>query len=232
MSGQLSGHLQFYDLDNNYLDFKKYHIKNITNNFNENAYYLRSKTPDKNEWIYEILSAELKITNNDCLELKPVDTSKLKLRKESTKILNNPLKMKSSYSENLRNMINLGILLSNSKFLSENIEKLNTKHLELLKSLVQLKDLNNMDINGFEINISRIESNYTLSLNSTCEPSNTFFAKNIMTNVDYIFYNGCLEVLRTLNTPEIYDMLHMKGLPNINFPSDHISLSAEFLINI
>ena len=219
-------------MENNYKDFKKFHYKNLTTKFNENSNHLQLRTSDKKEWIYDILSATLEISNNDCLVLIPADTSKLKIRDDEAKILFNPMKMKSSYSENLRNLINLGLLVSNSKFISENKEFLNIKHLEFLKLIVESTEMNSMNIYGWEFSLSSIENIYTLSQNSTCEPSNTFFAKNLMTHVDYIFYSGSLEVLNTLDTPEIYEMLQMKKLPNEHFPSDHISISAEFLINI
>ena len=80
--------------------------------------------------------------------------------------------------------------------------------------------------------MDKIEETINFVKNSTYEPANTFFARNLMTNVDYIFYDGNLEVLRTLNTPEIYSMLDMKSLPNNIYPSDHISIATDFLLII
>ena len=79
----------------------------MTSKFNEEAGYLQLKQVVNNhEWIYEILSASLELSSDDLFVLKPVDTSKLEIRNDKMKIIYNPLKIKSSYSENFENIIN------------------------------------------------------------------------------------------------------------------------------
>ena len=138
--------------------------------------------------------------------------------------------MKSSYAENLRNMIYLMLYTSNSNLNPDNKNSWNLSYLDQLKSLIASNELNYMEINGIELSLKGIETTYYSTLNSTLEPANSFFAKSQMVNVDYIFYTGNLEVLRTLNTPDIYQMLEWKSLPNKDFPSDHINMSTDFLI--
>lgn len=224
--------MQNYDLENNLKDFRKNLQLKITNKFDESRNNFQSRYVEKCEWIYDLLSAEVTISNDDCLILKPVDRSRIAIREEPTKILYNPFIMKSSYAENLRNMINLTLTVSNSKIKIDKNSSINWNHLEFLKTYLPQNDLNYMEIYGTEISLSRIGTIYWSVLPLTLEPSNTFFAKNLMTTVDYIFYKGNLEVVCTLNTPDVYQMLDMKNLPNKIYPSDHISISTDFIINI
>ena len=123
--------------------------------------------------------------------------------------------MKSAYSENLRNILNVIQGKNQNKEISELITKNN---------------LNKIDVYGIKLNIDQIYSTLNFTKDFTLEPPITFFAKNLMTNVDYIFYSGNLEVIRVLNTPDVFLILEMKGLPNNIYPSDHISITADFIL--
>ena len=148
--------------------------------------------------------------------LKSVDISKLKIKEEKNKILVNPLKMKSAYSENLRNILNV---------------IRNTNQKKDISDLITKNNLNDIDVYGIKLNIDRIDSTLNFIKDFTLEPPITFFAKNLMTNVDFIFYSGNIEVIRVLNTPDVFLILEMKGLPNNIYPSDHISITADFILN-
>jgi hypothetical protein len=232
ISGQSAGMLHHFDLENNLKEFKKNLNYRLTHKFDENKNYLQSRYSDKSDWIYEVLSADVEITNEDCLLLKYIDNSRLNIREETTKIINNQYVMKSAYADNLRNMLYLTLMVSNSKIKVDNKSNYNLKHLELLKTLVPQNDLNYIEINGIEVSLSRIETTFWSVLPFTLEPSVTFFAKNLMTTVDYIFYRGSLEVLRTMDNPDVYQMLDEKNLPNKIYPSDHLSISTDFIMNI
>jgi hypothetical protein len=224
--------LSNYDLEIGLREFKKNITRNITIKFNEYANYLQSKNPGRNEWIYEIFAADVEITKNDCLQLCPVDISNLPIRKNNAKVLESPIKFKSGYAENLRNLIQLNLQTAKSKVNPENKQKWNLSHLDLLRTLVSQADLENMEAYGYDLSVSRVENTYFQTLNYTLEPSNTFFAKKQIHNVDYIFFNGNIDVLSSLNTPDIYTMLETKGLPNKDYPSDHINISVDFVINL
>ena len=139
----------------------------------------------------------------------------MKIVEDEMKILLNPLKMKSAYSQNLKNII----------------EIVNEKcSVEVLRKCISQKDLQNIDVYGIKINSERIDSTINFLKDLTLEPPLTFFAKNTMVNVDFIFYEGNMHVLRTLNTPDVYSILDMKSLPNHVYPSDHLSLTADFIM--
>lgn len=139
----------------------------------------------------------------------------MKISEDQAKILLNPIKLKSAYSQNLKNIIDI----------------INDKcSVELLMKHISSKDLENIDVYGIKINKDRIDSTINFLKDLTHEPPLTFFAKNSMVNVDFIFYEGNMHVLRTLNTPDVYSMLDMKSLPNHIYPSDHLSLTADFIL--
>lgn len=124
--------------------------------------------------------------------------------------------MKSAYSENLKNIIDI---------MSDKCSN------DILKSLISKKDLNDIDVYGIKLNKGTIDTTLNFLKDLTLEPPITFFARNTMINVDFIFFSGKMEVLRTLNTPDVYSILDMNALPNNIYPSDHISMTAEFICN-
>jgi mRNA deadenylase 3'-5' endonuclease subunit Ccr4 len=162
-----------------------------------------------------VLSYQPIINELDIISLISVDVTKMKITEDQAKILLNPLKMKSAYSQNLKNII----------------EILNGKcETEILLKLISSKDLENIDVYGIKITKDRLDSTLNFLKDLTHEPPLTFFAKNTMVNVDFIFYEGNMHVLRTLNTPDVNTLLDMKSLPNHIYPSDHISLTADFIL--
>ena len=145
-----------------------------------------------------------------------LDKSKMKIQENKSKVITNPIRMKSAYSENLKNILDI---------ITDNFSN------NIIKSLISKEDLNDIDVYGIKISIDRMDNTLNFLKDLTLEPPMTYFAKNSMINVDFIFFCGNMEVLRTLNTPDIYSILEMKGLPNKIYPSDHISLTAEFICN-
>lgn len=208
-------------------------MRNNVFKFNEKANYLQSKNPERMDWVYDILSADVELSKEDCLQLIPVDTSKLPIRKTTEKIIECPIVFKSAYAENLRQVVQLCVLQSGNKQINPNNRlNWNLTHLEFLKGILAPNELDALEINSVEVRVSKIDLTFFLLFNSTNEPPNSFFAKNQMVNVDFIFYNGNLDVVASLNPPDLYKMLEMKGLPNKDFPSDHINMTVDFVINL
>jgi mRNA deadenylase 3'-5' endonuclease subunit Ccr4 len=78
---------------------------------------------------------------------------------------------------------------------------------------------------------SEIDKTLKFVKNLTLEPPFSFYGKGLMSLVDYIFYNGNILPIRSLNIPDINKIAFDIGyLPNEHFPSDHISLCADFQI--
>ena len=89
--------------------------------------------------------------------------------------------------------------------------------------------LDRTEIYGVKLGVADIEKTINFSKNLTLEPPFSFYAKEMMALVDYIFYEGSLTPIRTLNIPDINKVAFDIGyLPNEQFPSDHISLCADF----
>lgn len=89
--------------------------------------------------------------------------------------------------------------------------------------------LDGTEIYGVKLGFADIEKTINFSKNLTLEPPFSFYAKEMMALVDYIFYEGSLTPIRTLNIPDINKIAFDIGyLPNEQFPSDHISLCADF----
>jgi len=135
-------------------------------------------------------------------------------------ILSSPLIFKSAYGDILKNILNY--LKRDNKDSQRNIV------FELFKD----SDFIDLDVNGIKVSKEKLDQTINFCQNLTLEPSNTFFAKENMTSLDYIFYEGIVEVISTLNPPNVYKMLDLKCLPNKIYPSDHINLTADFILNI
>jgi len=135
-------------------------------------------------------------------------------------ILSSPLIFKSAYSDILKNIINY--LKRDNKESQQNLV------FELFKD----SDFNDLDVNGIKVTKDKLDQTINFCQNFTLEPPNTFFAKECMSSLDYIFYEGKVEVVSTLNPPNVYKMLDLKYLPNKIYPSDHINLTADFILNI
>jgi mRNA deadenylase 3'-5' endonuclease subunit Ccr4 len=89
--------------------------------------------------------------------------------------------------------------------------------------------LDGTEIYGVKLGFADIEKTLNFTKYLTLEPPFSFYAKEMMALVDYIFYDGSLTPIRTLNIPDVNKVAFDIGyLPNEQFPSDHISLCADF----
>lgn len=88
-----------------------------------------------------------------------------------------------------------------------------------------------MEVNSIKLGIDSIEKTIDFIKQYTLEPPMTTYSKGAISNVDFIFFRGDLEVVRTLNTPDINIVTMDQGyMPNTIYPSDHISMCADFLL--
>ena len=94
-----------------------------------------------------------------------------------------------------------------------------------------LSSLNNCEVYGIKMGVADIDKTLDFVKNFTLEPPFSSYGKGFMSLVDYIFFNGSIVPIRTLNIPDINKIAFDIGyLPNEYFPSDHISLCADFQI--
>lgn len=61
-------------------------------------------------------------------------------------------------------------------------------------------------------------------------PEFTNFSRKFHGNIDYIFYSNNILVKKILSLPSINDINRESTFPNERFPSDHIKIYAEFLL--
>jgi mRNA deadenylase 3'-5' endonuclease subunit Ccr4 len=129
-------------------------------------------------------------------------------------ILESPIKMKSAYAN----------------LLKQEVRKLDEKYRENRSKRSIMEEI---EINSIKMSANRIIETKSFLSELTHEPPFTMFARGTMCCLDYIFYlpsNISLE--RTLNIPDVMSILYDIGpLPNKIFPSDHISMAADFKIN-
>jgi mRNA deadenylase 3'-5' endonuclease subunit Ccr4 len=65
----------------------------------------------------------------------------------------------------------------------------------------------------------------------TLEPPMTCYNKGMMSNLDYIFFKGDIRVVRALDSPDVNMLTKDQGyMPNEFYPSDHISICADFIL--
>jgi mRNA deadenylase 3'-5' endonuclease subunit Ccr4 len=95
--------------------------------------------------------------------------------------------------------------------------------------LIDSSSLDDCEVYGIKMGFADIDKTLSYVKNYTLEPPFSFYAKEMMALVDYIFFEGSLTPVRTLNIPDVNKVAFDIGyLPNEHFPSDHISLCADF----
>jgi len=203
---------------------------NCSNNYNNNISYNIDNENDNLYWITELKEYNVKIINNILqlkLSNKIQENTEInienynKLNKSTQQDDNYTIKclisLKSSYSQNFKN-----ILDNYSKGKFDQYTNINNNY----------TDKNyNIDIYGIKMSKSNIDGTSKFTQNLCLEPSFSFYGRESMAKVDYIFYNGDVEVIRSLDNPEIYSLMNSyDSLPNSEFPSDHILLSSDFYL--
>ncbi len=167
---------------------------------------------------------------------------KLKFKENSRKntknlILIPPFIMQSAYSCVLKNILEYINFYKNSELNFDNQEQHN-KILELnpiLKSIskhiTDINVLDNISVYGIKIGINEIEKTNKFVKNFTLEPPITYYGHNCLSTLDYIFFNGKINPIRSLNIPDVRKVAMDWGqMPNEIFPSDHISICIDFHI--
>lgn len=133
-------------------------------------------------------------------------------------ILNAPITFISAYSENLKKMLDFIKNVNNESYLK-------------CAPYDQLKDYNvldNTEVYGIKMGYENIEKTLEFTRKFTLEPPMSFYAKGMMATVDFIFLNGKMTTLRTLNIPDINKVAFDVGyMPNEIYPSDHLSYCAD-----
>lgn len=125
--------------------------------------------------------------------------------------------MKSAYSENLRKILD---------FLK------NKTHIPPFDMLDNHQQFENFELYGIKMGFSDIDKTLNFVKNLTLEPPMSFYGKGLMCLLDYIFFEGNLTPLRTLNIPDVNRIAFEEGyIPTENFASDHILLSCDFLLD-
>lgn len=135
-------------------------------------------------------------------------------------ILKLPFQMKSAYSQMCSKVINY---LSQPEGSLKNEIPFN-----------MIKDnaiLDNIGLNGIKMGFNEIEKTKEFTSNLTLDLPMSFYCKNTIGCFDFIFFEGNLDVIRILNGPDSNKIVFNAGfLPNQEFPSDHISIAADFIL--
>lgn len=188
-------------------------LKKITSIYKEDQ-YKSNNFNDNEEWFNDILRVEpfFDIEQNKIV---------LKYREDHKYItgnllMRNTLKMKSAYSENLKKLIN---------FLEKGEEKIPFCDIEDYDQFIS------MELNAIKLGKKNIEKTVDFVKKFTLDLPVSVYNKGLLQCVDYIFYQGNLEIMRTLNIPDINKIaLDFGYMPNKYFPSDHLILAADFLL--
>ena len=218
LSGQDQGNLQYI---NPPTKIKSYLLNKITgiytfdtkeNNNNNNKFY---NSNENVRWFNEICRIFPFISDNKII-LKYKDNY---IYKDNDLILKLPFSMESAYSKLAKKIF---------LYLSENKN-------DLPFNIINNKNIvNNIEVNGIKMGINEINKTSTFIKKLTLDVPMTNYVNNTIGTTDYIFYyseSKNLEVVRILNIPNIFEIVFDIGfMPNQIFPSDHLSLCADFVI--
>ena len=100
-------------------------------------------------------------------------------------------------------------------------------------SLIQdVKELDNIEINGIKMGVAEIKKTISFISGLTLDIPLTSYNSNTLMSSDYIFYHGeDMKVIRILNIPDIHKIVFDVGfMPTNEFPSDHFSIGADFVL--
>lgn len=207
---------------NTVFDDKKHNDNNEDINYNYNK-----NSTNIEEWLNNILKVEINF-NKDNNEINLNYKNKYKhIAYEISKdpesnnfyspIIELPIKYVSAYSKMLSYIINY--------FINRKITYPFDRML-----INDEKSLINIDCYGIKAG-KNPNSTKNFVDNLTLEPPFTNYKYNYMYTTDYIFYEGNnLDVVKVLNTPDVNQTIcKNEFLPSIFYPSDHISITADFI---
>jgi len=222
LSGQDQGNLQYISPPTK---IKTFLLNKITGIYthdtkeNNNNNYDNNKFFNSNEnirWFNEICRISPSISDNKII----LKYKEKYVYKDNDLILKLPFSMESAYSKLARKIFS---------FLSEN------KNSELPFNIIDNKNIvNNIEVNGIKMGLNEINKTSTFIKKLTLDLPMTNYVNNTIGTTDFIFYYSepkNLEVVRILNIPNIFEIVFDIGfMPNHIFPSDHLSLCADFVI--
>lgn len=173
---------------------------------------------DNVKWYNEICRIEPDFSNPHSITLKYDEKYRYK---DYDIILKLPFKFMSAYSSLCSNVIS---------FIDEPNGKLKKT---LPFSLIQdVKELDNIEINGIKMGVAEIKKTISFISGLTLDIPLTSYNSNTLMSSDYIFYHGeDMKVIRILNIPDIHKIVFDVGfMPTNEFPSDHFSIGADFVL--
>ena len=232
ISGQDPNNLQYCKVPEK---IRAFLLKQITTTFKgenprinkdsyKNNYYKNIETnlpsADNIRWYNEICRVHPVINEKNQMNLEYNDSY---VYKDYDLILKMPFNMFSAYS---KMSISIRDFLSNPKGdLSQKIP------FNLLKDI---KELDNIEVNGVKMGVKEIQKTIEFSKNLTMDLPFTTYTNYTMTTLDFIFFYGNkndINVVRILSHPDIFKMVFDIGfMPNQIFPSDHFPIAADFII--
>ena len=232
ISGQDPNNLQYCKVPEK---IRAFLLKQITTTFKgenprinkdsyKNNYYKNIETnlpsADNIRWYNEICRVHPIINEKNQMNLEYNDSY---IYKDYDLILKMPFNMFSAYS---KMSISIRDFLSNPKGdLSQKIP------FNLLKDI---KELDNIEVNGVKMGVKEIQKTIEFSKNLTMDLPFTTYTNYTMTTLDFIFFyanKNDINVVRILSHPDIFKMVFDIGfMPNQIFPSDHFPIAADFII--
>lgn len=152
-------------------------------------------------------------------------------------MLHPPYPMQSAYSCVMKNILDL-INFHKNCVVNMTNEDTYKKLLEANPTIKSLNDhikdinvLDNITVYGVKIGINEIEKTNTYVKHFTLEPALSFYSNRLFGNFDYIFFNGDINPIRSLNSPDARKIaMEIGEFPNEHYPSDHISICVDFKI--
>jgi len=221
LSGQDQGNLQYIFpptkiksfLLNKITGIYTYDTKDNNNNNNNNKFF---NSNENVRWFNDICRISPSISDNKII----LKYKEKYVYKDFDLILKLPFSMESAYSKLARKIFS---------FLSEN------KNSELPFNIIDNKNIvNNIEVNGIKMGTNEIDKTSAFIKKLTLDLPMTNYVNNTIGTTDFIFYyseSKNLEVVRILNIPNIFEIVFDIGfMPNNIFPSDHLSLCADFVI--
>lgn len=198
-------------------------IPHKNNNNNQNEAVQRNRMYNNIKWYNEMTRVEPVLIvedNNNNAKYVKLDYKNNFRYKESELVLNIPFKLSSAYSVVPTNIL---------KYL-EHPEKENKK---IPFSLIDNKNVfDGVEINCIKIFVNELNKTLDYAKKLTKDVSYTSYSSFTITATDYIFYYGNdINCIRILNLPDVFEITFDVGfLPTNEFPSDHLSLAADFVI--
>jgi hypothetical protein len=173
-------------------------------------------TNDIETWYNDILRVETTLDhNNHSLSL---NYKQKYIHKSSNFIIENPIPLKSAYSECMKRIINF---LKKGKTVDGQEFPFN--------KITNLDEYESIEVNSIKMGFNSIDKTIDFISKLTCEPPFSSYRKDFIHESDYIMYEGNLSVVRTYNVPDLNVVTQDIGpMPNEIFPSDHLPFIADF----